>query len=263
MLGLVVVCSQSTGALAPHALMEPLLGAPLLARAIASALPTDESVTGVLVVPADLVDRVRNEVVERFGLDEIDRVVAGGPDHHAAVLAGLEALPADVDFVIVTEGARALAPLGLVQRVVAAARKGDGAVPAVAPKEVLVADETGAVMVLDMRAQLRAVQGPQCFRVTSLKAALAQAASSAFIEVELLAQMGGSVLLVDGDVDNVLLREAADLSRALEVFSRRAVEFPFVYPRDLLPDDPLAKALDRPEGTVVSGAPVQRSDTQQ
>ena len=36
---------------------------------------------------------------------------------------------------------------------------------------------------------------------------------------------------------------AADASRALEVFSRRAVDFAFVYPKDLLPEDPLAKAL--------------------
>src|SRR6185436_17843498 len=137
--------------LPPHTLLDPLLGAPLLARAIAGALPGDEAVTGVLVVPADLVDRAKTDVVDRFGLDESDRVVAGGPDRRAALRAGLDALPADVDHVIVTEGARVLVPLGLTDKVAAAARGGDASSPAVALKDAVVADEGGSIVSLDVR----------------------------------------------------------------------------------------------------------------
>lgn len=271
MLGLIVLAAENGTGLAPHGLLDALLGAPLLARGIAAALPGDEAVTGVLVVPGDLVERAKADVVDRFGLDEIDRVVAGGPDRRAALLAGLEALPADVDYVLVQEGARVLAPTGLADRVAAAARGADAAVPAVALKDAVVADEGGGLLSLDAQPRLRALQGPQCFKRSALTAALASASDDARSEAELVAQSGASVHLVDGDGDNLLLRDSADVGRALEVFSRRAVDFAFLYPRDLLPEDPLAKALDPGEsrdgggardGTVVGGAPVDtKSDS--
>lgn len=269
MLGLIVLAAENGTGLAPHALLDALLGAPLLARGIAAALPGDEAVTGVLVVPGDLVERVKADVVDRFGLDEIDRVVAGGPSRRAALLAGLDALPADVDYVLVQEAARVLVPTGLPDRVAAAARGADGAAPAVALRDAVVADEGASLMSVDIRPRLRALQGPQCFKLAALKAALG-GADDERSEAELVAQ-AASVHLVAGDDDNLLLRDSADVGRALEVFSRRAVDFAFLYPRDLLPEDPLAKALDPGEardgagardGTVVGGAPVDtKSDS--
>ncbi len=271
MLGLIVLAAENGTGLAPHALLEALLGAPLLARGIAAALPGDEAVTGVLVVPGDLLERVKADVVDRFGLDEIDRVVAGGPGRRAALMAGLDALPPDVDYVIIQEGARVLAPTGLVDRVAAAARGADAAVPAVTLKDAVVADEGGSLVALDVRPRLRAVQGPQAFKLSALRQALSSVDDGERGEAELVAASGGSVHVVAGDDDNLLVRDAADVGRALEVFSRRAVDFAFLYPRDLLPDDPLAKALDAGEprdgsatrdGTLVGGAPVDtKSDS--
>jgi 2-C-methyl-D-erythritol 4-phosphate cytidylyltransferase/2-C-methyl-D-erythritol 2,4-cyclodiphosphate synthase len=247
MLGLIVICSDEGAGLAASALLDPLLGAPLLARGIAAGLPADSGVTGVVVVPPDLVDRVKADVVDRFGLDEIDRVVAGGPDRRAALLAGIEALPADVDVVIVQEGARALAPAGLVDRVVAAAQAADAAVPAVATIDAVVLDDGGALALLDVRPRLRVLQGPAVWKVASLRAAL----SGGGDELEAAARAGSRVAIVAGDDDNRLLRDAADVSRALEVFARRAADYVFVYPSDLLPDDPLQKALDPTEARIV------------
>lgn len=260
MLGLIVVAAETGTGLSPQALLDGLLGAPLLARGIAGALPTDEAVTGVLVVPADLVDKVKAEVVDRFGLDEIDRVVAGGPDRRSALQAGLDALPADVDVVIVQEGARALAPVGLVDRVVAAVRAisddNAAAVAAVAAKDVIGADEGGSLVSLDVRPNLRVLQGPAVFKRGALSAAVAGGSAGSdgdFSEVESCARGGGTVSLVAGDDDNRLLRDGADASRALEVFSRRAADYAFVYPADLLPDDPLQKALDPSEARTSNG----------
>lgn len=256
MLGLIVLTADTGAGLAPRALLDQLLGAPLLARGIAGALPTEEAVTGVVVVPADLVDSVRTDVVERFGLDEIDRVVAGGPDRKSALLAGLAALPTDVDVVIVHEGARVLTPVGLADAVVKAARAGDAAIGAVSIKDVVAVDDGGSLMPLDSRPGLRVLQGPAAYKVNVLKAALENsddaASATGAEEVEAVARAGGTVTLVDGDDDNRLLRDGADVSRALEVFSRRAADYAFVYPSDLLPDDPLHKALDPSEGRGAS-----------
>lgn len=245
MLGLIVLTADAGAGLPSRSLLDQLLGAPLLARAIAGGLPTDEAVTGVVVVPADLVDTVRTDVVERFGLDEIDRVVAGGPDRKSALLAGLSALPADVDLVVVQEGGRVLTPVGLVDAVVKAARASDAAIAAVTAADLIAADESGTLIPLDSRPSLRVLQGPAAYKLAVLKSALETQIDDD--EVEAVAKAGGSVTLVEGDDDNRLLRSGADVSRALEVFSRRAADYAFVYPSDLLPDDPLHTALDAGE----------------
>jgi 2-C-methyl-D-erythritol 4-phosphate cytidylyltransferase len=245
MLGLIVLTADVGAGLPSRSLLDQLLGAPLLARGIAGGLPTDEAVTGVVVVPADLVDIVRADVIERFGLDEIDRVVAGGPDRKSALLAGLSALPADIDIVVVQEGARVLTPVGLVDAVVKAARAGDAGIAAVTSADVIAADEGGGLVPLDSRPSLRVLQGPAAYKVAVLKSALETQIDDD--EVEAVARAGGRVLLVDGDDDNRLLRSSADVSRALEVFARRAADYAFVYPSNLLPDDPLHTAVDAGE----------------
>lgn len=245
MLGLIVVAPESGPGMRPDALLEPLLGAPLLSRAIAGALPTNDAVTGVLVVPADIVDKVRAEAIDRFALDEVERVVGGGPDLVSALRAGLEALPEDIEIVVVQNASRVLAPTGLVDRVVEALGDGGAAAPAAALEGHIIADEDGTLMPLEIRPRLRRLQGPQAFSVARLKEALEDTSGGEVHDpAELLAKAGGTVALVDGDVDNELLRAPADVSRAVEVFSRRAVDYAFIYPKDLLPDDPLRKALE-------------------
>lgn len=245
MLGLIVVAPENGPGLRPDALLEPLLGVPLLGRAIGGALPTKDAVTAVLVVPADLVERVREEVIERFALDEVDHVVAGGPDFASALRAGLEALPEDVERVLVQNASQALSPSGLADRVVASLSSDGAAAPAAALRGHVVADEDGGLMPLEIRPRLRALQGPQAFTVERLRAALSDGQAEGSTDAaELVALVGGSVTLVDGDADNLLLEDEADVSRAVEVFSRRAVDYAFLYPRDLLPEDPLKKALE-------------------
>ncbi len=246
MLGLIVVAVDGSDGLAAHAVLDELLGVPVLARSIAGALPADESVTGVLVVPQELCDKVQADVVERFGFDEIDRVVSGGPGMAAAVQAGLSALPDDVETVIVQHGAQALCPMGLVERVVQAARDGGAAAPGVRLLGTVVNAAGDDVEAAAGGHNLRQLQGPQAFAVGDLKEAVGNAGDGAAVSqdpAQWALAAGGKLAVIDGDADNMLLRDAADVGRAIEVFSRRAVEFPFVYPRDLLPDDPLADAL--------------------
>jgi len=251
MLGLIVV-ANSSGAPGQAIAESDLVGAPVLARAIAGALPTDESVTGVLVVDEGAVDRVRAAVIERFAFDEIDHVVTSAPTFADAIMAGLQALGDDVDTVIVQDGRAALVPSGLVDRVVAAARQSEAAAPAVRLVGHIVADEGDGLVPLDIRGRLRAVQGPQVFKRATLTAALSNPPSTDATgdapQIDdgagAVAAAGGAVSLVAGDDDNRLIVDDADLSRAVEVFARRAVDFAFVYPRDLLPDDPLKAAIE-------------------
>ena len=93
-------------------------------------------------------------------------VVAGGAERSASVQAGLRALAADDEVVLVHDAARALAPASLFEAV--AAQVGAGS-PAVVPglpvtDTVKVVDEAGRVTSTPPRERLRAIQTPQGFR---------------------------------------------------------------------------------------------------
>ena len=245
MLGLVVLATDLGDGVAPGALLEDLLGVPVLARAIAAALPTDEAVAGVLVAPEDQAERFKAEAIDRFGFDEIDRVVHAGPGVAAGLKAGLDALGDDITEVIVMAGGQPLAPIGLVDKVIGALRdKGEGVAPAVVVAGHVVADEGDGVVPIDIRPRLRRLQSPQAFKRDALQSAADTTVDDPVVDAagQVLAA-GGAVNTVEGDADNLLLADAADLGRAVEVFSRRAVDYAFVYPKDLLPEDPLSAAL--------------------
>lgn len=245
MLGLVVVAAEDSVGLPPHALLEELLGAPLLARAIAASLPVNEPAAGAVVVPAELVEQVEQEVKARFGLDEVDLVLSGGPAFRDALLTGLDALPDSVDCVLVQEAGRVLVPAGLVERLLPAARRAGVSVPAIevnAPA-VIWQDGKASTIPLAAGASLRALQGPAAFQPSVLRQLLQEPVQNLHELISAALRAGTAIELINGDTDNFLLGTAADVSRALEVYSRRAAEYAFLYPRELLPSEPLSDAL--------------------
>jgi 2-C-methyl-D-erythritol 4-phosphate cytidylyltransferase len=150
-------------------------------------------------------------------------VVAGGTTRSASVRAGLAALPADADVVVVHDAARPLAGAELFERVVAAVRAGaDGAVPGVAvPDTIKRVDPSGerVVETLD-RAGLRAVQTPQAFSAAVLRRAH-EGGADATDDAALVEALGATVVVVDGDAANLKITGPDDLARAEAILIRR------------------------------------------
>jgi 2-C-methyl-D-erythritol 4-phosphate cytidylyltransferase len=142
-------------------------------------------------------------------------VVAGGAERGDSVSAGLAALPANVEVVLVHDAARCLTPVGVFQRVIAAVRGGAGAVvPGVAVVDtVKQVDESGWVLGTPDRAGLRAIQTPQGFRRDLLERAHA-ASSDATDDAGLVERLGERVLVVDGDPRALKITGPADLEAA-------------------------------------------------
>lgn len=145
------------GAAVPKALV-PLAGEPLVVHAWRAL--RDGGVSEVVVAaPAEQVPTI-SELLPQA------RVVAGGMTRTASVRRALDALPDDVDVVLVHDAARALAPAALVTRVADAVAAGaDAVVPVVAVADtVKEVDDGGRVVRTLDRSVLRAVQTPQGFR---------------------------------------------------------------------------------------------------
>lgn len=169
----------------------------------------------VVVLPADHLDATLAVGVT---------TVAGGPSRSASVRAGLAAVPDDAVVIVVHDAARPLAGPALFERVVAAVRAGaEGAVPGVpVPDTIKRIDPAGdrVIETLD-RPALRAVQTPQAFSATALRAAHA-GGGDATDDAALVEAAGGRVVVVEGDPANLKVTGPDDLVRAEVLLTRRA-----------------------------------------
>jgi 2-C-methyl-D-erythritol 4-phosphate cytidylyltransferase len=154
----------------------PLAGESVVARSVRVALAVAEVSRVVLVVrPGDESDV--STVLEPLLGDREVVLVVGGADRHASEWAALQVLAPDiesgeVDVVAIHDAARPLAPVGLYDAVLAAARRHGGAIP-VTPVAGLLGP-AGAVT------GAAGVQTPQAFEATALLSAYTRAARDGF-----------------------------------------------------------------------------------
>ena len=135
---------------------------------------------------------------------------AGGVLRSDSVRCGLSLVPADVEIVLVHDGARPLAGDSVYMRVIQAVRGGaDAAVPVIDLTDTIRRRDGGAAD----RREFVAVQTPQAFRADVLRAAHAGGAD-ATDDATLVEAAGGTVVTVAGDGRNLKVTEPHDLAVA-------------------------------------------------
>ena len=180
-------------------------GVSVLERSVATASDVSDGV--VVVVGESRVEGARTLLAGVVGVVE---VVSGGATRSASVRAGLAAVPGAVEVVLVHDGARPLATAAVYGRVIAAVRAGaDAVVPVIAVSDSLRSTSGGVVD----REAVVAVQTPQGFRAVAIRAAHAGGAN-ATDDTTLLEANGGTVVVVDGETDNVKITRPVDLEVA-------------------------------------------------
>ncbi len=165
----------------------------------------------VLVVSADHLDDEATAAGSGRTASAADAVVIGGATRSASVRAGLAAVPANADIIVVHDAARPFAAPALFEAVVDAVREGaDGAIPGVAIADTVKRVADGRVVATLDRAELVAVQTPQAFDATVLRQAHA-GAGEATDDAALVEATGGRVVVVAGDPANTKITRRADL----------------------------------------------------
>ncbi len=220
-MGVVVVAAGAgtrLGADRPKAFVE-LAGVTLLERAVRGVLTAGIGYVAV-VVPTDRVGETR-ELLAPLATAPVHptiTVVAGGAERTDSVAAGLAALPAEVDTVLVHDAARCLTPAAVFDRVVATLAAGaKGAIPAVPVVDTIkVVDADGQITATPARDTLRAVQTPQGFPREVLEQAHG-AGGPATDDAALVEALGHAVIVVDGDHRSMKITTSDDLDRALRL----------------------------------------------
>jgi 2-C-methyl-D-erythritol 4-phosphate cytidylyltransferase len=128
-------------------------------------------------------------------------VVAGGATRQQSVSAGLAALAADVDLVLVHDVARAFVPAEVISRVIAALADAAAVIPVLPVTDTIRRSDpaTGELHETVDRSRLSAVQTPQGFRRDDLVVAHRDAPADATDDASLIEALGGRVLGVAGD----------------------------------------------------------------
>jgi 2-C-methyl-D-erythritol 4-phosphate cytidylyltransferase len=171
--------------------------------------------TAGAVCPGGVVIVLPPGQIGEFGKGE--HLVEGGATRSGSVRAGLAAVPAGAEIVVIHDAARPLARPDLFTAVIAAVEAGaDAAIPAVPLPDTIKRVAGGLVVGTVERADLVAVQTPQAFRAAALRAAH-HGELEATDDAALVEAAGGKVVIVAGDTANLKLTAPGDLvlARAL------------------------------------------------
>lgn len=144
-------------------------------------------------------------------------VSTGGRERAESVANGLEDLPEEVGTVLVHDAARPLVPEAVIDRVVAEARRGHGAAPALPVVDTLKeVDEAGRIVRTVERERLWRVQTPQGFPRGMIERAHAEARRSrvaATDDAALCERLGLPVVVVRGSERAMKVTDEDDFAR--------------------------------------------------
>jgi 2-C-methyl-D-erythritol 4-phosphate cytidylyltransferase len=187
-------------------------GAPLLAESLERLEGSDWIDFIVIAAPAEW-EEPAILLAEELGAGKVSSVVTGGASRSASVREALAEVADDAAVVLVHDAARPLLPEEVIERVLAPLSEGwDGVVPGLPLSDTVKRIEGDRVVETLPRGELVAVQTPQAFIASVLRAALAGDVSNASDCASLVEVRGGRVKIVEGDPRLLKVTSPQDLA---------------------------------------------------
>ncbi len=154
-------------------------------------------------------------------------VVRGGAERGDSVARGLEAVPAEIDVVLVHDAARPLVTRAILDRAIATAARGIGAVAAIPVSDTIKeVDSAGRIVSTPDRRRLWQAQTPQAFPRALLAEAYRRAGEegiTATDDAALIERYGGVVEVVEGSSENLKITRNGDVALAEAILARRGL----------------------------------------
>lgn len=209
----VVVAAGSSTRMGMDKLLAEVGGVPAVVRCLAAfqqALCVNEI---VVVTRADLIADIAG-LCRTFDLTKVTKVVRGGTTRTQSARIGTLEVDPNAALIAIHDGARPFVPIQVIQDAVSQASKTGAAAPAIPIKDTVKLAQDGVVEETLERARLYAVQTPQVFDASLIRAALQKALDDG---VELtddcaaVERLGMKVVLTRGDERNIKLTTPIDL----------------------------------------------------
>jgi 2-C-methyl-D-erythritol 4-phosphate cytidylyltransferase len=200
-----------------------LNGVPVIVQTLRQFERSREIENVVVVLPADQMAGFQS-LVEKFELNKVSRVVAGGETRAQSVAKGLAAID-KADIVAVHDGVRPLVTPDEIDRVVRAATKNGAAILVAAIGDTVKQVKSDRIAGTVSRTELRRALTPQCFRYEVIKRAYDQldVLEAEGVEVTddsfLVERLRFEIVAVEGSARNIKITNEEDLSFVEAVLS--------------------------------------------
>ena len=189
-----------------------LAGIPVVVYALKVFEETTSIDETLLVVPRGKAEWVEEEIVRRYGLAKVSRVLEGGARRQDSVYQGLAFL--DRGIVAVHDGVRPFVSAALVDVLVKEAEQSGAAVPAVGISDTIKSVEEGMVRRTLTREGMWLAQTPQVFKYELLKSAYDKAYEENYLASDdsaLVERLGYNVRIVEGSRRNIKITTEEDI----------------------------------------------------
>lgn len=212
----VVVAAGSSTRMGMDKLMLPLGDIPVIVHTLRAVQAAPSVGEIVLVTREDLLVPM-SQLCQDYAIFKVTKVVRGGNSRIQSVRLGILEVSRDAQVVAIHDGARPFVSVDVIERAVAQAMDTGAAAPAVPVKDTIKVAHDGLVESTPDRNSLFAVQTPQVFEASLIKAALQKALDDG---VELtddcaaVERLGMRVSLTRGDERNLKLTTPEDLAVA-------------------------------------------------
>ncbi|MCR5607468.1 MAG: 2-C-methyl-D-erythritol 4-phosphate cytidylyltransferase [Lachnospiraceae bacterium] len=169
----------------------------------------------VLVVGENDIEYCKSEIVEKYGLNKVKCIVAGGKERYNSVYNGLKYI--DADYVMIHDGARPFISAVTIDKVYKELQNNDACIVGVKAKDtVKIADDEGMVSSTPDRSYVWQVQTPQAFKTEKIKIAYEKAFSQDMKGITDDAMVwekciNEPVKLVEGEYTNIKITTPEDL----------------------------------------------------
>lgn len=188
----------------------------VLAHTIEAFNEVDEISEIIVVVGQEDVEKVREEIVARYQLNKVSKIVVGGKERQDSVYNGLVATSDEIEYVMIHDGARPFISKAVIQRAIEKTKQCKATIVAVPVKDTIkVIDiETETVEHTPKREKLWAVQTPQSFDKKLLLAAYENAHQKGLQVTDdsmIVEAYGKKVHIVLGEYTNIKITTPEDL----------------------------------------------------
>ena len=194
-----------------------LNGIPLLARTI-QTISAAESISGIIVAAApDKTTEVKKNIVEKYNLGKVIKIVAGGTSRTESVWNALQAIEFSPEIIAIHDGARPFVSVEAIEESIKTAMEFGGAIVAtkVIPTIKEVNSDNEICGTID-REKLWAAATPQTFRYNEFLEAYKEFLSgnvdknSITDDAQIFELSGRKVKIVEGNPENIKLTTPLD-----------------------------------------------------
>lgn len=170
----------------------------------------------ILVTGEGYVEYCQKNIVEKYGLRKVKKVVAGGKERYDSVYEGLRAC-GKTDYVYIHDGTRPFIDQDMLKRALDGAKQMGASVVGMPVKDTIkVADKNHYVLETPERSKLWAVQTPQVFRYKIIKEAheqMRKKGMEGITDDSMVVEKLGKhrVKMVEGSYENIKITTMDDL----------------------------------------------------